>query len=359
MLARFVCPASRLPELEAQLGARERARAQRRARRRRLGAPPRSRRGGRDGRRAGRSSRPPASSCSARSRSTPAGATRSPPSPRRARKAKLRCGGSPSRRVEEVAAFFAAARDPTLPFKATAGLHHPVRTEREHGFLNLLTAADRAAAGAGEAELRDDSRRPRRGRRCATGSAAGRALLRLDRLVLVRRARRGSAGAGAPVTRPLGVFSPPGGAPRVGARDGERVLDLAAVGPAVLADPSLNPLMAAGPQVWAEVAAHRRRARLRARRRRAAPAVRGRRLRRLLLVDRACDEPRPPLPARRRAAAAELAPPAGRLPRPRRHRRAERDADPCAPAARPSRRTPTRRASGPAAGSTSSSSSAS
>ena len=57
------------------------------------------------------------------------------------------------------------------------------------------------------------------------------------------------------MTRPLGVFSPPGGVPRVGARDGERVLDLAAVGPAVLSNPSLNPLMAAGPQLWAEVAA--------------------------------------------------------------------------------------------------------
>ena len=57
------------------------------------------------------------------------------------------------------------------------------------------------------------------------------------------------------MSRPLGVFSPPGGAPRVGAREGDRVLDLAAVGPAVLDRPSLNPLMAAGPQLWAEVAA--------------------------------------------------------------------------------------------------------
>jgi fumarylacetoacetase len=55
--------------------------------------------------------------------------------------------------------------------------------------------------------------------------------------------------------RPLGVFSPPGGEPRVGARDGERVLDLAAVGPAVLRNASLNALMAAGPEAWAEVAA--------------------------------------------------------------------------------------------------------
>jgi fumarylacetoacetase len=57
------------------------------------------------------------------------------------------------------------------------------------------------------------------------------------------------------VTLPLGIFSPPGEAPRVGARRGDRVLDLAAVGPAVLAAPSLNGLMAAGPEAWAEVAA--------------------------------------------------------------------------------------------------------
>jgi hypothetical protein len=70
-------------------------------------------------------------------------------------RAKLRCGGARVPSVEEVAAFFVAARDLELPFKATAGLHHPVRSEREHGFLNFLCAADRAAAGAGEAELRE------------------------------------------------------------------------------------------------------------------------------------------------------------------------------------------------------------
>jgi fumarylacetoacetase len=52
-----------------------------------------------------------------------------------------------------------------------------------------------------------------------------------------------------------GVFSPPGEPPRVGARRGDRVLDLAAVGPPVLAAPSLNGLMAAGPEAWANVAA--------------------------------------------------------------------------------------------------------
>jgi fumarylacetoacetase len=53
----------------------------------------------------------------------------------------------------------------------------------------------------------------------------------------------------------LGVFSPAGQPPRVGRREGDRVLDLAAVGPAILARPSLNALMAAGPEVNAEVAA--------------------------------------------------------------------------------------------------------
>ena len=90
-------------------------------------------------------------------------------------KGKLRCGGQSVPSVEEVAAFFAAARDLELPFKATAGLHHPVRSEREHGFLNLLTAADRAVAGADEAELRAilATRDPGE---LGTGSAAGRAL---------------------------------------------------------------------------------------------------------------------------------------------------------------------------------------
>ena len=90
-------------------------------------------------------------------------------------KGKLRCGGKSVPTVEQVAAFFAAARDLELPFKATAGLHHPVRSEREHGFLNFLTAADRAAAGADEAELRDILATTDASA-LTTGSAAGRAL---------------------------------------------------------------------------------------------------------------------------------------------------------------------------------------
>ena len=76
-----------------------------------------------------------------------------------------------------------------------------------------------------------------------------------------------------------------------------------------------------------------------ARRSRLAAPDRGRRLRRLLRVDRARLEPRPHVPARQRPADAQLAAPAGRLPRPRRHGRRQRHADP--PPARPA---PARRA---------------
>ena len=55
--------------------------------------------------------------------------------------AKIRCGGTTLPSVADVAAFVAACRDAGVPFKATAGLHHPIRSGDRHGFLNLLAAA--------------------------------------------------------------------------------------------------------------------------------------------------------------------------------------------------------------------------
>ena len=71
--------------------------------------------------------------------------------------AKVRCGGAtpdmfPS--PAELAAFMTGCRDRGLAFKATAGLHHPIRDGIAHGFLNLLGAAVLAhAEGAGRREL--------------------------------------------------------------------------------------------------------------------------------------------------------------------------------------------------------------
>jgi hypothetical protein len=56
-------------------------------------------------------------------------------------RAKVRCGGVVVPSDAELARFVRACRERALVFKATAGLHHAVRTNGEHGFLNLLAAA--------------------------------------------------------------------------------------------------------------------------------------------------------------------------------------------------------------------------
>jgi hypothetical protein len=68
---------------------------------------------------------------------------------------KLRCGGTSIPSVEQVALVIACCREAGVPFKATAGLHHPVRRGEEHGFLNLL-AATTAPAGRLEAVLAEE-----------------------------------------------------------------------------------------------------------------------------------------------------------------------------------------------------------
>ena len=169
-------------------------------------------------------------------------------------KAKLRCGGARVPTVEEVAAFFVAARDLELRSRPRPGSTTrcaPSASTASSTSSWPALAPRRAPARRSCGPCSPSATR----RRCAVPPSSRAGAVRLDRLVLVRRAGRGPAGAGAAATLPLGIFSPPGGAPRVGAREGDRVLDLAAVGPAVLSAASLNGLMAAGPQVWAEVAA--------------------------------------------------------------------------------------------------------
>ncbi len=84
-------------------------------------------------------------------------------------RAKLRAGGGSAEDVptpEEVSRFLRAAERTGVPFKATAGLHHPLRGEYKlttartspkatmHGFINLLLAAAWIAAeGMDEEEV--------------------------------------------------------------------------------------------------------------------------------------------------------------------------------------------------------------
>lgn len=83
-------------------------------------------------------------------------------------RAKIRTGGVtpdafPS--AAEVARFLAACVDSGVPYKATAGLHHPLRAEfaltyaadaprgTMHGYLNVLLAAALLADGASQADV--------------------------------------------------------------------------------------------------------------------------------------------------------------------------------------------------------------
>lgn len=85
--------------------------------------------------------------------------------------AKIRCGGTAPGTIPDtgsIAAFLRACRGAGVSFKATAGLHHPVRGEQPltyepgcprdvmHGFINLFVAAGLAqTSDEGEAVLRE------------------------------------------------------------------------------------------------------------------------------------------------------------------------------------------------------------
>ncbi len=56
-------------------------------------------------------------------------------------RAKVRCGGAAVPSVAKLSRFVRGCGDRDLVFKATAGLHHAIRRDGEHGFLNLLAAA--------------------------------------------------------------------------------------------------------------------------------------------------------------------------------------------------------------------------
>lgn len=55
-------------------------------------------------------------------------------------RAKVRCGGAEVPSAESLARFLAGCHGAGVPFKATAGLHHPLAADGRHGFLNVLAA---------------------------------------------------------------------------------------------------------------------------------------------------------------------------------------------------------------------------
>jgi hypothetical protein len=55
-------------------------------------------------------------------------------------RAKVRCGGASVPDEAALGGFVRACGERGVTFKATAGLHHAVRRDGEHGFLNLLAA---------------------------------------------------------------------------------------------------------------------------------------------------------------------------------------------------------------------------
>jgi hypothetical protein len=76
-------------------------------------------------------------------------------------RAKVRCGGGEVPTAEALGRFVSACREAGVPFKATAGLHHPLAADGRHGFLNVLAACafDDAAALSEDVRLGPDGLR--------------------------------------------------------------------------------------------------------------------------------------------------------------------------------------------------------
>jgi len=76
-------------------------------------------------------------------------------------RAKVRCGGAEVPSAAALGRFLETCRASRVPFKATAGLHHPLAAPGRHGFLNVLAACafEDDAALAGEVELDADGLR--------------------------------------------------------------------------------------------------------------------------------------------------------------------------------------------------------
>jgi len=55
-------------------------------------------------------------------------------------RAKVRCGGAEVPTAAALGRFLSACRAAGVPFKATAGLHHPLAFDGGHGFLNVIAA---------------------------------------------------------------------------------------------------------------------------------------------------------------------------------------------------------------------------
>ena len=121
-------------------------------------------------------------------------------------RAKVGAEGAAEPDAESLALFIRSCRGAEIVFKATAGLHHAVRSDGEHGFLNLLAAVvfgdevralDETDPAAFELDAESFSWR---GRSASAGElAAARRETPLDRELQLLRAGRGARGArGAP-----------------------------------------------------------------------------------------------------------------------------------------------------------------